>query len=489
MLSSDRFEPPGGRRPRAAQHGAGTPEAGSEGAGDACDPVGPDRVRNHNPNEPWDAQSAEALTRLYESDEARLCKPRAGERARRTQPQPKSSSATPADEAGTDDRAWLERQLSDLDQRLHASLARLDPGKSLAALSGRLEAIEDRFSVALERVAQRADLDGLRSIEAHVLELATHLERTRERLEQIGALEDHLRLLARRVDEEDLQQLGTHRKLLREYVAEWRESEQRTASALHNLEEAINRLGDTVDAMEASKPALDLSLPTLGAPVPGRGGIASDPLAQLHAASERAAAPKAYHSMLDAADYAPKSAPEATRPAATSEAAARPVAGGGLPTSPDANIGWSAEPASAGLSRPVAGQSGPRASRIIAARAKLRQAQVPATEATDEQDALAPAEHVSPKPTATKRTPPSLLLIAGVAFLAGGAYLLFQAFMVPTPLPTSPARIEPSVQPSGAKQGWQTPWGDRLAAATCSARWVATVAAVPTDIPKCRFHL
>ena len=445
MLSSDRFEPPGDHRRRTAGHGAGTHEAGAEGAGG-------------NPNEPWDAHSAEALTRLYESDEGRFCQPHAGERACRAQPQPTSSSAAPAGEAGAGDRAWLEGQLSDLAERLHASLARLNSDQSLAALSGRLEAIEQRFSLALERVAQRADLDGLRSIEAHVLELAAHLERTRERLEQIGALEDHVRLLARRVDEGDQQQLGALGKLLRDYVAEWRESEQRTASALHNLEEAINRLGDTVDAMEATKPAPDLSLPALAAPELGRAHIPTDPLAQVQAGADRALAPKAYHSMLDAADYAPKAPPEVSLPAATSQAAARTSPKRGLPALTDAAIEWSAEPAGAGKSRLIERQSG--SSRITEVRARLRQAGTPSTEGSNEQ-AQRPREidNDPPKPTANKRTRPSLLLIAGAVFLAGGAYLLLQAFMAVAPLPTSPARIEPSAQPSGAKQGLADPAG------------------------------
>lgn len=413
MLSSDHFGPPGDRRPGAAAHGAG--------------PSG-------DPNEPWDAQSAEALTRLYESDEGGFWRPHPIERADRVRPQPKAHA--PAQGAEGAERAWLESQFSDLAQRLQVSLSRLNPDKSLAALSGRIEAIEERFSIALERVAQRADVDGLRSIEGHVLELAGHLEQTRERLEQIGLLEDEVRGLARRVDEGDQQQFGALGKLLRDYVAEWRESEQRTAGALLNLEEAINRLGDTVDAMEASKPAPDLSLPPPAVPQAGRARAAGD-----FAQADRALTPGGYHSMLDATDYTLRTSEPGTRPAAKGTLSAETV------------IDWSSDLVGANQGRPVASEPRPRSSRITALRARLRQVQA----SSGEREAFPPAVE-PPRPAASRRTRPGLLFIAGVAFLAGGAFLLVQAFKAAAPPPAaSPARIEPGAQPAGAKQGVADP--------------------------------
>src|SRR5262245_21233971 len=180
MLSSDRFEPGPNRR---GKKGRGT--AGKAATGDLRDDAAWAPLRDAH--EAWDVETAEALTRLYESDEGQLHKPYAGERAHQAGPQASTAAA-------------LEQPFSDLAERLQASLARLDPDASFAALNLRLEAMEERFSQALERVAQRADVKGLLAVEANVLELAGHLERTRERLEQIGTLEEQVRGLGQRLE-------------------------------------------------------------------------------------------------------------------------------------------------------------------------------------------------------------------------------------------------------------------------------------------------
>lgn len=432
MLSSDRFEPPGPNRRRKKGRGAATGAAGRL-RGDAVWTPSPD------PHGPWDAETAEALTRLYESDEGQLHKPHAGERAHRAGPRASAAAA-------------LEQHFSDLAERLQASLARLDPDASFAALNRRLEAMEERFGQALERVAQRDDVHGLLAVEAHVLELAGHLERTRERLEEIGTLEEEVRGLAQRLDAADPQQLGALGKLLRDYIGEWRESEQRTASALHNLEQAIHRLGDTVDAMEASKPAPDLSLPALAAEQAGRDRTAADPLSPT--AGERALAPKSYHALLDAADYAPKAVAEGL----SAGQPAPPRAARGLPAG--AAIQWSAAPAEPGPDGPAEWASSlPRSTRITSLRARLRQAQTPRTEAGYEEGLRPPPatdRDVLGTP-ATKRTRPGLLLIAGVAFLAGGAYLLVHALTAAGTPFSGPVRTEPGAQPAGAKSDLADP--------------------------------
>jgi hypothetical protein len=407
MLSSDRPETAPSRR-RKKGRGAAKAQAGN-----ARD----DRARApSDQQEPWDTDSAEALTRLYESDEGQLHKPYAGERARRTGAQVHISPA-------------LEQHLSDLAVRLEDSLARLDPNASFAALNSRLEAIEERFSHALERIAQHADGHGLRAIEAHVLNLADHLQRTRERLEQIGTLEEQVRGLSQRLDAADQHQLGALGKLLRDYIGEWRESEQRTASALHSLEEAIHRLGETVDAMEASKPAPDLSLPPLAASEAGGDGIAGDPLSL--AGGERPLAPKSYQALLDAADYAPK--------VPANDWAAPFAVKAGLPA--DTPIAWSA--ADGGRDGLAERDAGHRASRITSLRAKLRQAQVPRGEVRHDDSLLPAINRGAPGSRAGSRMRPGLLLIVGAAFLAGGAYLLVHALAAATPPPPSPARTEP----------------------------------------------
>jgi hypothetical protein len=428
MLSSDRLEAPGRRRRRKARRNAAMP---TRDAGTAASRI--------DASEPWPKEAAEALTRLYESDEGQLHKPRIGERAH---PTALPIGPAAAGQPTADDRAWLETHLSDLAERLQASLARHDPEASLAALTRRLEAIEERFGRALERVAQRADVHGLRAIEAHVLELAEHLEKTRDRLEQIGTVEEEVRGLGQRLDAADQQQIGALGKLLRDYIGEWRESEQRTTGALHSLEEAVSRLGDTVDTMEASKPAPDLSFATLAVPDPARARTASDPLAPAGLAA------KPYHSTLDAADYAPKPLPEEPPAGEYAAAAGRR----GLPALPGAAVAWSTPPADdASAGGPEAGEPESRASRIMAVRAKLRQARMVPAEATEAEGLTPPdAGQAAPEPAPGTRSRSNLLLLAGIALLAGGVYLLAHALTAAPPR-TIPARTDPGVQPSGVK--------------------------------------
>src|SRR5262249_55366342 len=151
MLSSDRPKPGVTKRPHAgvgaggARHGAPRVNARSFGA-----------------IEPWDAESAEALTRLYESEEGDLTKPAPAEPATpagahgQAQAPPSEHVADAADAA---DRTWLESHLAHLARRLQESLVQSGPEKSIGMLSERLDAIEQRFSAALGRVARRTDLE------------------------------------------------------------------------------------------------------------------------------------------------------------------------------------------------------------------------------------------------------------------------------------------------------------------------------------------
>jgi len=420
MLSTDRFEPRGARR-------------------SARDHAARERAQFRHPDEPWDAQSAEALTCLYETDEGALCRPpgsRAGGRAQRQSPALGGG-------VGVDAGAWLEARLHDFGRRLQDKVASLDPERAIAALGGRLEAIEERFGTALGRVAQRADLDGLRSIEAHVLELAAQIEQSRDRLAQIGSVDERLRGIAQRLDEGEGERLGTLGKLLRDHVAEWREREQRTASALRSLEETIGRLGDSVDAMEASRPAPDLSLSALAASKPEPTDIASDPLALTRGGGARAPAPRCYHARLEADDYAPEPVADALRPQRTSAPPAQ--AGQGRQASPAAAVAWSATPADADSSRPAA--TGSQPGGIMALRAELRRIRGAIATTPDEQEERPPPGEETATP---RRTRLGLLLVVAVTFLAGAAYLLLEAFTAAAPPAASPVRIKAGVETPGA---------------------------------------
>ncbi len=397
-------------------------------------------AESFNPNEPWDARSAEILTRLYESEEGRLSRPAGSDGARNQHGHVETIPGEGRAEADAVDRKWLEEHLSRLVERLQEPLARYNPEQSIAALHGRIEHIEQRFGSALGRVAQRADLDGLQSIESHVVQLAAQIEQARDRLEQIGAVDEEVRALAQRLDEAGEQRAHALEKLLRDCIAEWREAEQRTAGALHNLEEAVARLGETVDAMEASKPAPELTLPALVDPEPE--GVAGVDGFQFDARGQTLA-PQSYHAMLDAADYAPKTITEGAAPAPH-----EPTATSGLVELSRASTSPNLTKAGVRLT--------PGALRIMAMRAKLRQ-----TTAAGSKAARSYAPTGEEPRGALKRVSLSLLLMAGAASLAGGTYVLYEALIASAPT-ASPVMFEPRAHPSGIKSDLADPSGWRI---------------------------
>jgi hypothetical protein len=392
MLSSDRSELRVDHRRRPAAR------AYDDALGEVAEPF--------DPEAPWDDAAAEALMCLCESEEGRLSRPAAGNRVRPSLRQNVDSEPEPAESV---DRAWLEAHLSSMAKRLQDALAQANPEPTLAVLSGRLDTIEQRFGATLGRVAQRTDLDGLRAIEARVLELAAQLEQARDRLDRIGAVDDEMRALARKLDEAGAQRTSALEKLMRECIAEWREGEQRTASALQHIEEAVGRLGEAVDAMEATKPAPDLTVPPLT-------GTESDPIAGtngvfLHAGNGRT--PSLYHSALEAADYAPKSfageRPAASRLAANAKAE-------------QATLDWSLDAGSEG-GRPAGARLTAGALRIMALRAKLRQSNGNGRDASH-----VPADE-APRHGAIKRAGLSALFVAGAALAVSSTYYLYQIYM------------------------------------------------------------
>jgi hypothetical protein len=411
MLSPDRSEPRAGGMRHARRRAKGRVLGMSTGAPDSAfwEPA-----QSFDPSEPWDARSAEALTRLYESEEGSLSRPAPREPARPEHAQTQATAAETERAQEPVDRTWLEAHLSRLARRLQSSLTQSDPKQSLSALNERLDAFEQRFSAALGRVAHRSDLDGLKSIEASVMELAAQLNQARDRLELIGDVDEEVRGLARKLDEGGERRAGALEKLMRDCMAEWRESERRTASALQSLEDAVSRLGDTVDAMEASRPAPELTVPPL-APELERPATATDSLSRLHTVYGGPHNTHFYHSMLDAADYAP--GPAEPRSSAAAGLGAYP-SGSSLPA---AAVEWAGPSAEADLGRSDTSPSTAAGWHVMAMREKLRRAPV-AYESTG--PGLSVLEPEVRAPDTFKRTRLNILLMAGAAILAGTTYFL-----------------------------------------------------------------
>ena len=422
MPTSDRTAPGSDRpEPKDAPR-----DAGRARMADA--PIEPPQY--FDPAEPWDAQSAEALRHLYDSGEGYL-HPRPEDEGARHLPQPQV--ATPAGEPAGQDNAWLESRLADMAERLQNSLTEMNPDKAAAHLNRRLDAIEERFNEALSQVVQRSDLDGLKLIEAHVIELAAHVEHTRGRLDRIDAIDDQMQNLARRLEEDDHQRLDALEKLLQDYVAEWRKGDDRTASALRSLEDVVSRVGESVEAMEAQKPAPDLSLSMLGTPGLVEPALEAGSGSHVYADARRLLEPIAYRSSLDAADYAPREKPEAEALAfAPSHERTQPPADQQETKARDNSV--------------------PSPSLLVAMmRTKLRQALGVGTILRSDQH---PTVATGSDPAATparRRSRPNLLLTGGVTLFAAIGYLLVDVFMNTSAAPRRPAETEHSARPTDEK--------------------------------------
>ena len=302
--------PSSDRKPKRDRPDQKTPARESGRGRHAHRPIQPPQY--FDPEGPWDENSAEALTRLYESGEGYLHRRPQDKRGQAAPAQPSPASQTASAELpATYDRAWLEARLAEVADKLQTSLAKINPDKAVEQLNHRLDAIEERFQEVLDRVAQRSDLGGLRLIEAHVLELSAYVEQSRSRLDRIDALDSKVESIARKLEEGDQQRLNALEQMLQDYTAEWRKSDTRTATALQQLEGAVARVGDTLEALEAHKPVPDLSLSMLNAPDPSvlRGG--ADPISQVYAEAARSLEPDATRDILDAANYAPNTDPRA----------------------------------------------------------------------------------------------------------------------------------------------------------------------------------
>lgn len=421
MPSPDR---PQQGRDRPEAEGA-RPDAGRAGTMDA--PIEPPQY--FDPSEPWDAQSAEALVRHYESGEGYVPRGPEDERLRLLrQRQLEMQAAQVRREEPGSDNVRLEARLAEIAERLQKSLAEINPDKAIGNLNRRLDAIETHFNEALGRVAQRSDMDGLKFIEAHVMELAAHVEQARGRLDRIDAIDEQMQALSRQLQEDGgHQRLEALEKLLENYVSEWRKGDERTTSSLRNLEDVVGRVSESIETIEAYRPAPDLSLSQLGATGLGEPSPERDPLSQVYADAAHALEPTPYRAALDAADYAPKSTQ------GVEASGLVPLRAG-----PDRQDDQES-------SKPT-GDTLPSPSLLVSMmRNKLRLALGTGGSEPSGQQSVAAAD-AKPSAPAKRRSRPNLLLSAGMTLFAAIGYLLVDVFMSTSAAPRPPADAELSAR-------------------------------------------
>jgi len=298
---------------------------------------------HHESEEPWDRDQAERLTRLYEAGEAGLeplslkvspgpvwtppvqHAPAAVPPLARPliAPTPPAAAMLPAqaDRAMDEHRAWLETKFAEIAERVELSLADMRPDSAFAGLETRFEQMESRFSAALEDVASRTDPDALRLVEAHIQELAHHVEDAQAQLQRLGSIEAQLSAVVEQLSDqrlvellehssqhaqpdlhglalaaaeevaarmaalqpapaeaapapapeisaEEVQRIGELRDLLHSFMLERRQGEENTASMLDTMQHAMIRLLDRVEAIELAQTAPPAEAPTMAASAP-----------------------------------------------------------------------------------------------------------------------------------------------------------------------------------------------------------------------------
>lgn len=271
-----------------------------------------------DPQEPWDDMSAQALADLYDTGDAAIpLTTDAGEPVRPIRlpdiaTAPLASLAAVAVEQGAGlasarpasdvDRNWLESRFADIAERVEASLAGLGANSSMEALEKRFEDFEQRFDLAMQGVATRADVDGFRTIEAGIVELADHLQVVQAEMARLAAIETQLAAVAGRLSDENLGELigaaalspddvdsvantiaerlgskfgaspmaaqssempGELRNIITRFVDEQRLADEHTTSMLDTMQQAMIRMLDRMDQMER------MQAPVQSAPVAG----------------------------------------------------------------------------------------------------------------------------------------------------------------------------------------------------------------------------
>lgn len=231
--------------------------------------------------DPWDRESADALTHVYESDATGIASGSSAALA----------AAGPARVRANVDQAWFEARFAEIARDIEQSLAEIRSDRGFHAIGERLDQFEQQFTRMLGGVATRADLDAVRLIEEHVGEVVNHLVQTHDQLTRLSAIEEQLAVITQTLSDEQGRarsepQLATDvlpgidvgeiaraaaehtamrfadmapastdpvselRPLIERMMEESRNGGENTAALLDTLQQAMIRLLDRVDALE-----------------------------------------------------------------------------------------------------------------------------------------------------------------------------------------------------------------------------------------------
>ncbi|MGE0629402.1 MAG: tetratricopeptide repeat protein [Hyphomicrobiaceae bacterium] len=246
-------------------------------------------------DDPWDSESAEALTKVYEDTDASLrnaCQPSVKEpawppsswkefkgAAGDEQGSPVAAGTASQDHhsgghVGRDDgngfghdRDWLEQRFADIAARLDRSLGGARANGAVDELGLRFAKLEDSLREVMAAAATRADVSVLRTIELQVEDLANQIEAVQSHFSRLDGIEQDLRTLADRVSDEKLARLleriasrTPDANGVADVVAN-RVAEQmpRLEAALQSIAERVSdkNFGELIDQLKAKQPSPD----------------------------------------------------------------------------------------------------------------------------------------------------------------------------------------------------------------------------------------
>ncbi|MFT3729956.1 MAG: sel1 repeat family protein [Hyphomicrobium sp.] len=258
-----------------------------------------------DPFDPWDQESADAFAGHFAPGGAVFPAESAGGET--------SSGGALAPHI---DETWIENRFAEIVRGLEYSLANLKPDKGLSEITDRFDHFERQFSKLFEGVATHDDCAAVQQVEKHMDEMIRHLEKTNVQLDRLETIETKLgdvsktlaelqtqapalasggidvQAIVRAAAEETAQRFAKHpvdhkdtaadelRPLIEQLMSESRHSSEQTAAILDTMQQAMVRLIDRVDAIEA------VPMPT--APASGNDAV-SDEASRPGAGSEKAA--------------------------------------------------------------------------------------------------------------------------------------------------------------------------------------------------------
>lgn len=226
-------------------------------------------------DEPWDTDAAEALMQGHE--------------AAATEPPPPAAQGA----MSYTQQAWIGERFNDVTQRITQALTELKPGPAVAVLEERLDAFQAHLDTVLQDVARRADLDGMRLIEANVNELNDKLSAFERHVARIDGIESDLRTVMQQVSDERITTLlNADGRLAADLDAVARRAAEETyarlardGAELADRHEALRRL---IEASIADRREAETHAASLVTALSGRVDAHAEGYAELKAVLERA---------------------------------------------------------------------------------------------------------------------------------------------------------------------------------------------------------